>query len=55
MCASKESVRDIMLGAQEIGVLNTGQYAFINLGNIFILFSLINTSKIRLTKNQKKH
>ena len=27
MCASKESVRDIMLGAQEIGVLNTGQYA----------------------------
>ena len=32
ICASQNSVRDIMLGAQQIGVLNTGQYVFINLG-----------------------
>ena len=32
MCASRESVRDIMLAAEEIGMLNTGQYVFINTG-----------------------
>ncbi|XP_023347812.1 atrial natriuretic peptide receptor 1 isoform X2 [Eurytemora carolleeae] len=31
MCANGDSIRDIMLGAEEIGILDTGQYVFINM------------------------
>ena len=32
VCASRESVRDLMLGVEETGMLDTGQYVFINIG-----------------------
>ena len=35
MCANGDSIRDIMLGAEEIGILDTGQYVFINMGKTF--------------------
>lgn len=31
LCASRESVRDLMLGVEETGMLDTGQYVFINI------------------------
>ncbi len=47
ICASKDSVRDIMLGAEEIGVLNTGQYVFLNLGNVnFFLMKIEDLVKL---------
>jgi hypothetical protein len=32
ICASRDSVRDLMLGVEETGMLGTGQYVFINIG-----------------------
>jgi hypothetical protein len=37
MCASRESVRDLMLGAEETGMLDTGQYVFINIGEYILV------------------
>ena len=38
MCANGDSIRDIMLGAEEIGILDTGQYVFINMGKTFYFY-----------------
>ncbi len=36
VCASRESVRDLMLGVEETGMLDTGQYVFINIGQCLL-------------------
>ena len=45
MCANEDSIRDIMLGAEEIGILDTGQYVFINMGKTFY-FHFLNLTKL---------
>jgi hypothetical protein len=34
MCASRDSVRNLMLGVEETGMLDTSQYVFINIGKL---------------------
>jgi hypothetical protein len=36
VCASRDSVRDLMLGVEETGMLDTGQYVFINIGQCLL-------------------